>query len=448
MNRFKNILLAAVAALMMIPSAIFAQSYGSINTFSPYSMYGLGEMSTQGTLLTRSMGGAGTALRSSAEINLLNPASYSITMSKSVLFSYGMEASNYFNCQTVDGSNVYNSYAAANFRDIALQIPVAEKLGVGFSVTPYSSSGYEISTLDYLTDVGLLSYTYEGGGDITQVSLGVGWEPFKDFSIGIAAKYYWGTLARSFTMIPYVVTGNGTYYSTLGESSYVVSSVKAQVGMQWSIINSSKENLVLGATYDLGGNLNPTYNHTVIGSSSLVYIVASSLSEKLPLYLPNKVAVGASYQNAAWILALDYTYEDWYSKNSSSTEVTSSGMVVAYNDFQTIKAGMQWTPNRNDVRNYFRRVSYRGGLRYGGYQQSFDGETIKQYAITAGAAFPLKMGSISKIDLSLEYGSRGSNDIVLENATSVGLIRQDYFKIGLGFTLFGQDYWFQRPKFD
>ncbi|MFI3286487.1 MAG: hypothetical protein R3Y08_07525 [Rikenellaceae bacterium] len=448
MRRYKNILLAAVAALIMTPAALFAQSYGSINTFSPYTMYGIGELSNQGSLTTRSMGGAGVALRTPTEINYLNPASYSGMFNKSVLFSYGVEGSNYFNSQIRNGSKLSNSYAFLNIHDLAIQLPITKKMGMALVIAPYSSAGYNISTSDNFSEIGLLSYNYEGGGDITHVKLGVGWEPFKNFSVGLSAQYYWGTIARSFTMEPYVVTGFGTYYSTMGESSYTVSKIKFQTGLQWSPISSMTRNLTFGLTYDLGGDLSPEYNHTVVGNGTLLSIVATNLTETLDLVLPNQIAAGVSYRNTKWLLGADYVYQNWLTGNGNFVEYTSSDLAVAYNDFSTYKVGAQYTPRRNDVRNYFNRVSYSAGFRYGGYQNTFGGNEISQYAITAGVSFPLKMGGISKIDAGLEYGSRGDHSIVQTPTTSVGLIRQNYIKFSLAFTLFGEDYWFQRPKFD
>ncbi len=448
MRRDKNILLAAVAALIMIPTALKAQSYGSINTFSPYSMYGLGELTTQGSLTTRSMGGAGVALRTPAEINYINPASYSATLNKSVLFSYGMEGTNTFNSQIQSGTRLNNSYASLNIHDIALQFPVSQNVGMAIVIAPYSSSGYCIATTENYSSIGLLSYIYEGGGDITQVKVGAGWEPITNLSFGISAQYFWGTVARSFTMEPYTVTGSGTYYSTIGESSYTVSTVKFQAGAQWSPISTNTRNLTFGATYDLGGNLNPEYEHTVYGYSSLITIEASSLEENLDLVIPNQIAFGATFRNPKWLFAADYVYQNWLTGNGDFVETTASGLDVAYNDFSTYKVGAQYTPRRNDVRNYFNRVSYSAGFRYGGYQNTFGGEELTQFAVTAGVSFPLKLGGISKIDAGLEYGSRGNESIVTTEKAEVGLIKQQYFKFSLAFNLFGEDYWFQRPKFD
>ncbi|MBO7311672.1 MAG: hypothetical protein J6U82_02550, partial [Alistipes sp.] len=60
-----------------MPFGVSAQS-SSINAYSPYSMYGMGEILTPGSAQMRSMGGVGIALRNYGQINPLNPAAASI----------------------------------------------------------------------------------------------------------------------------------------------------------------------------------------------------------------------------------------------------------------------------------------------------------------------------------------------------------------------------------
>ena len=62
---------------MLLPLGVTAQTLtSSVNTYSPYSMYGLGELSTPGTAAQRSMGGVGVAMFSNTSVNVLNPADY------------------------------------------------------------------------------------------------------------------------------------------------------------------------------------------------------------------------------------------------------------------------------------------------------------------------------------------------------------------------------------
>mgnify|MGYP000107978196 CR=1 FL=1 len=58
----KNTLIKlVVAAAVMLPYAVSAQT-SSINAFSPYTMYGIGEINTPGTTQMRSMGGVRVAM--------------------------------------------------------------------------------------------------------------------------------------------------------------------------------------------------------------------------------------------------------------------------------------------------------------------------------------------------------------------------------------------------
>ena len=85
--------------------------------------------------------------------------------------------------------------------------------------------------------------------------------------------------------------------------------------------------------------------------------------------------------------------------------------------------GVEYTPNRYDARHFLKRWSYRAGFRYGAYNQTFNGDKLAQYAVTAGIGIPVRRGAFSAIDIGVEYGRRGYNI-----ADRLGLVRQQYFK--------------------
>lgn len=454
----------AVAAMLVVPVSAMAQT-SSINAFSPYSMYGIGELQTPGVVAQRSMGGVGLGMRSSVMVNPLNPAAYSLTPRQGFLFDFGVEGVNFYNRQQkyADGAQTTSrtSYNTFNFHDIAFQMPVARKLGLGFSLTPYSSVGYrtkyyhEYDPSDPVWgNVGRVQYNYEGEGDVTEVKLGLGWEVFKNFSVGVAAQYYWGSIDRTFTMTPTAITGEGTYTSSVGLDNYSISSVKGQVGVQWSPVLTQKRILTIGAAFDIGGDLNPEvtkriyvgdiYNTTVKGDTT-----------HLKMVLPRQLSAGIYYQTAKWAVGVDYAYQNWGDSNTATemTGVSGSGDArtsyeVAYTNTSTFKVGVEYTPSRYDVRSFLKRWSYRAGFRYGYHNQTFNGDRLAQYAVTAGFGIPVKLWAISSIDVGVEYGRRGYNV-----AERVGLVRQQYFKFAVGFTLFAGaqengEYWFSRPKYD
>lgn len=451
MTRVNNRPFFAVAALciaLWLPAAVRAQSGSSINVFSPYSAYGVGEVNTPGSLASRSLGGTGVAQRSVSTVNLLNPAAYSATLSRSMLFSLSLEGGGYYNSQKQpDGSMARTSYNTVNFHDIALQFSIAKGLGIGFSLTPYSSVGYRFYDRQILGNVGLAEYDYTGDGDVTEVKLGAGWEIFKNFSIGVAAQYYWGDIERTYTTTIYPYTDTGSYPTVAGSSNYSISRIKGQVGLQYAPILNRRRILSIGATYDFGGNLEPRVTEKIYASTGGGYLQTISKDETghLPLLLPHKLTVGLFYETNRFSVGVDYDYQDWEARNSRGVQLAGGGFEVAYCNTHTLRAGVEWTPNRNDVRQFIRRMHYRLGANYGNYHQQFDGRKLPQYAVTLGVGIPVRFGGFSSIDVGVEYGCRGTHEII---AQSVGIVKQHYVRFAIGFSFFGDDYWFVRPKYD
>ena len=440
-----------VAAAALFPVAVSAQT-SSINAFSPYTMYGIGEVNTPGTLAMRSMGGAGVAMRSTGVVNLLNPAGFSAAPQKTFLFNFGLEGQNYYNSQKVAGEAKSTAYNTFNFHDIAFQMPVAKRLGLGFSLTPYSSVGYRTKyyheydpTNPVYGNVGNVQYNYQGEGDVTEVKLGLGWEVFKNFSIGVAAQYYWGSINRTFVMTPTAIAGEGPYVSTVGTDVYSISSIKGQVGVQWSPILNQKRILTVGAAFDFGGDLHPETTKTIY-VGDLYNTTVKGDTTHLALVLPHQLAVGLYYQTAKWSVGVDYVYQNW-EQNENPAEVPGAAN-VAYKNTSTIKVGLEYTPNRMDVRHYLNRWSYRVGFRYGNYYQSFQGKTLPQYALTAGFGMPIRFLGRSSLDFGVEFGQRGDNSSIRVDNRQIGLVRQRYVKFSVGLTLFGEDQWFVRYKYD
>lgn len=445
--RVKNILISLTVAAGVLPWAASAQS-SSINAFSPYTMYGIGEINTPGTLPTRSMGGVGVAMRNPGFINLLNPAAISTVGQKSFLFDFGVEGQNIHNRQHTEGTTKRSGHSSINFHEIALQFPLARKLGVAFALMPYSSVGYRIRTAAIDGRYGWSDYLYQGEGDLTEAKLGVGWELFRGFSLGASLQYYWGDIDRTFVMTPTNVVDNNAISSTVGSDIYSVSRFKGQFGVQWSPVVNDRRMLTLGATYDIGGDLRPEYTHRIYVSNTGSSTATEGV-ERLALALPRQVAAGVFYRTPKLSVGFDYVFQDWRTANSGVEEQTVSGQTVSYVNTHTFKVGVEYIPNFMDARRFFKRWSYRLGFRCGDYNLAFGGRRLPQYAVTAGIGIPVRFLSASAVDIGIEYGARGRGG---NFAGGAGFVRQQYFKFSVGFSLFAspssQEYWFVRPKFD
>lgn len=450
---------------LVIPITVEAQT-SSINAYSPYSMYGPGELITPGTVQMRAMGGIGIGLRSTGQVNTQNPAAASVAPRKSFLFDFSFDATHYRNNQAkfdstgVESHKAKTAYNTINLHNISLAFPLAKNFGATLSVAPYSSVGYKMVMTDQndnnWADIGRVVYGYLGEGDITEVKLALGWAPWRNFSIGVAAKYFWGNIDREYsTTIPNVITGTGNFAATKGVDRYRVNNFKLQAGIQWNIILNEKRIFTLGATYDLGGRLNPKKQNYVYTDNTINNIHSAPITDftqTLELRVPHEVGVGLYYQDRVVAWGVDYKYAAWGSDNKSFEENSNmKDIAVAYTNTHTLKLGFEITPKRTDVRNYLNRMSYRVGARLGNNYQTFAGERINQLAITAGIGFPVKIWGSSSINVGFEYGRMSSPATPKLNGMKVGLVTQNYYKISVGFSLFSldtSDYWFVRQKYD
>lgn len=465
MRSIVKILLGVVTIVVLMPFAVSAQT-SSVNAYSPYSMYGPGELLTPGTVQMRAMGGAGIGVRSLGQVNILNPAAASVTPRKSFLFDMSFDGTHFRNSQPkFDASGVKKNtaktvYNTVNIHNVYLAFPLAKGLGAMVSIAPYSSVGYKVKLTDQnndnWADIGRVMYGYNGDGDISEVKLSIGWEPWRNFSIGVAAKYYWGYIERTYrTKVTDVVTGSGTYATTEGVDKYRVNNFKFQVGVQWNILYSETRILTLGATYDLGGRLNPEKESYVYTDNIINSLQSNPVRERIDnveLRVPHQVGVGLFYRDRTIAWAVDYNYAAWGGDNKSFAENSNSrNIAVQYTDTHDIKAGFEFTPRSSDVRNYFNRISYRVGARLGNYYQTFGGERVNKLAITAGLGLPVKVWGASSVNIGFEYGRMSSPGAVSHNGQRVGLVTQNYYKISVGFSLFSvdtSDYWFVRQKYD
>ena len=451
-----NLIRVIIAIALLLPLGAKAQSLvSSVNTYSPYSMYGMGELMTPGNAIQRAMGGVGVAMWSGKMTNTLNPAAFGYTPRQSFLFDFGIEAGHFRNSQDKqDKGTIKTAYNTVNIHDVAFQMPLAKGLGLGFSLAPYSSVGYRMYNDDLSPDVagnvGRIRYQYYGDGDVSEVKAGIGWSPVSAFSIGVSAIYYWGNIDRSYNAhVSDVITGSGEFSSTIGTDSYDVSKFNVQFGILWNAIYNDKRLLTFGATYDLGSAVNPDVRKYVYVDNILTTEVREQYEKSLPLRLPHQVAGGVFYQTPMIRVGLDYVYQNWGTQNSDYLESGGKGVSVAYTDTHTIKAGFEIIPRMTDVSNYLNRMSYRLGARYGDYYQTFGGSKIKQYAITAGVGFPIRLFGRSSVDVAFEYGRRDpQHKSILVNNAQVGMIKQQYYKLSIGLTLFGEDRWFFRHKYE
>lgn len=438
MIRKRAVRISALVALMVFVinvSASYAQM-SSMTTISPYTMYGLGDLAVGGSSFNRSMAGTGIGFRHPHYFNYMNPASLSGVPRQSALFNFGAEGVNYYE----KNATTTTSYNGFSFHDLGLAIPLGRGVGLGLSMTPVSSVGYNSRIIDdnsnIIEDIGSIVYDYAGDGGITQLTAGLGVNLGKGFSVGASMNYWFGSITREYNVtVNNHVTAN-SYRGISSAENYNVSRMIYNLAAQYTFTVGKGNAFTVGAVYQFhANNTTVRYRQHSIATSNSAVDTISLIKERQNLKIPQKFSAGFFYQNPRLTVGMDYSRQDW--KGSYEIPAEQQITLGVQQDF---RLGFSYTPNRYDIRNQFKRWTYKFGARYTTNYLRMYGRELNDLAFTFGVDFPMKRNSNSKLGMGIELGQRGT--------TKHGLVREQYFKYFLSLSLFGDDYWFVRQRYN
>ena len=428
-NRIKvqhmNKILASFVLATLTTSA-FAQS----DTNSPYSQFGLGDLSDQSVSFNKGMNGVGLAMRRGNEANPMNPASYSSIDSLTMIFDAGLSGQiTKFNenGNKVTGRSGGFDYVVGLFRAF-------KNVGISFGVLPYSNIGYSYSNSEVLSDGTVAGSTYEGSGGLHQLYIGAGVRPIKPLSFGFNLSYLWGDYNRSMGSI------EGTYLSALTKEYRAdISSYKFDLGMQLELPLSKKDNVTLAATWSPGHSLksDPECLITNIGTTiskadTTVYTVSDGLS------LPTTFGFGIAYNHALNLrVGADLQIQKWgsvdYPAYTNGVYALKSGLLK---DSYRFNIGGEWTPKPMG-RYFLQRVRYRAGVGMATPYYYINGkEGPKELSASIGFGIPIMNGYNNRSILSIsgQYLHRSADNMIKENI----------FRLNIGFTF--NEKWFAKWK--
>ena len=422
--------LCALLVLVLSAGTLFAQTDGTYGGFSPYSVFGLGQLHQGGTSWNRGMGGVGIAARNHRFVNILNPAS--ITARDSLSFMADMGISGRMSLFKENGKQAFNT--TFNIDDVAISFPMWRNTAFMLGLTPLSDVGYKISyqEMDVYTQQRL--FTSTGNGGTYQFFAAAAATLWDRLSLGAQFNYTFGNIAKQSSLS----NGDASYRSMVAGDSLQINNMSAKFGVQYEIPLSVRSYLTVGATYKLS---TPFYgrsvHYTELGSYDRRRETADLNSEGLRM--GDELGIGLSYRlEDRLLLELDYTRSDWSrSKLDQVKGFSNVGDVVFTQSVgQSFRLGGEFTPNRNDIRYFFRRCTYRAGAYYDQSYYTVDGAHVNAMGLTLGMTLPV-FRWYNGLSLGIDLGRRGL-------ATSQ--VKENYFGFNVGFNIF--DIWFQQRHYE
>ncbi len=416
---------------MFLFCALFVFSVRGQNEInSPYSSYGIGDLNRSSNGILDAMGGVSYGMQNPYYINFRNPASYAAFDSLS--FVADVAASVYVSNLAQNTETQQNTYAQPGY--LAIGLPVTRHWRTSLGIMPFSSVGYEIETSSTLEDIGRVDYIYSGEGGVNQLYWGNAFKICKGLSIGLNASYIFGTI---FSYRNAAFEGSN-YLNTLVSDAFQVKGIYLDAGLQYMFNIGENHRVGLGVVYS-----NTAYiwanEKLMVNSYSGSYVSTSSYDTVLyqdgiqgQLRIPQSVGGGFSYTyKQKMTVAGDVTWRNW-------DKFQFMRPTDAFHNSISASLGFQFTPDPFSNK-FFRKMSFRVGGKYSTGELQLRNKLISEFGVCLGVGVPLTtFNTHSSINLMFEYGKTGTlaND----------LVRQNYFRISLCFTL--QERWYQRVKLD
>ncbi|WP_044653367.1 OmpP1/FadL family transporter [Bacteroides congonensis] len=417
---FKHTLCALL--LTMVTGMAIAQN----NTNSPYTRYGYGDLSDQSFGNSKAMGGIAFGLRDGAQINPLNPASYTAIDSLTFLFEGGVSLQN----MNVSGGGVKLNAKNSSFDYLAMQFRLHPRIAMSVGLLPFSNVGYSVS--DSKDENGVSqTRSFTGDGGLHQLYGGIGVKVLKNLSLGVNASYFWGDITRTRTIIYPATSESYSYVQQIGVS---VSDYKLDFGAQYTQELSKKHSVTIGAVFSPKHKLNNDYTITTQASTT------NSNDLDATLELPNMFGVGFTYNyDRRLTVGVDYSLQQW-SKAKFGVAATDDATraefeeTYAYNDRHKISVGAEYIPNLIG-RSYLSHIKYRLGAYYTTPYYKIDGKkAAREYGVTAGFGLPVPR---SRSILSI------SGQFVRVSGQETNFVNENIFRVSIGLT-FNERWFFKR----
>lgn len=403
---------------------------------SPYSFFGVGEEFKSRTVEQITMGGLSAALGSTYQINLSNPAA----AGKLKFSTYVFGALN--NSLTVKDAQSSQESTSTSISYFALGFPIGKKAGAMFGMQPVSSVGYSLLNRLENSQGELIEITqFSGDGGLNRIHGSLGFQVFKDFSLGIEGSFVFGRVTNEV-----LTQRDNVFLATKNKEIADIRGGIVKVGLQYEKELKNETFFNVGAILKLSNTL------TAKGDEYLYSLTTSAAGNEIPrdtafagrlngeLVSPLQTTIGIGYgKKNKWYAGLEYEFKEAFDARGYLNE---TGGAYAYDNSSRISLGGYYLPKFNSISSYWERITWRAGLRFektglliNGSSTNNNFTSIDDFGISFGFGLPINK-KLSSLNFGFELGKRGT--------TSNSLIQENYFNTRVSLSL--TDLWFQKRK--
>jgi len=436
-----------IKKLVLVFIALFAiQSHAQETTASPYSFYGIGALKFKGSVENVSMGGL-SIYKDSIHVNFRNPATYGGNNLKS--FNNESRPVKF----TIAGSHTSTNLktnaskdrvSSSTFDYLALSVPLG-KLGFGFGLLPYTAVGYRLETIN---DAGNLDTRFRGEGGLNKAFLSFGYQITDGLSVGVDTNYNFGNIKNNTIEFRYNNEGEPLQTQSRETNRSDLSGINFNFGLHYQRMITNKLELQSAFTFSPSSDINSinerSFSSITFGGTggelpvnTIEVDLGSSGLDETSLNLPSRTSFGVGLgQPRKWFAGLETTIQN----TSEFSNILYENTGTTFVDATIYSFGGFYIPKYNSFTSYWKRVVYRGGLRFENTGLQIQNKAIKEFGISFGVGLPVgtSRNPFSNTNIGIEIGKRGT--------TNANLVQENFLKFNISLSL--NDRWFQKRKFD
>lgn len=425
---FRGIFVAA-AVFAGVFSGYAEDDTGAYGSFTPYSIFGFGDLYTMGSAYTSSMGGVGIASRNHRYINPMNPAAVTARDSLAFMVDMSLYQGNRYCRQNTGDATLKSASNTFNIGDCIISFPIYRSSAMMVGIMPYSNTGYGYSYYEsdprVLAETGNISYTYGGQGAVYQIFAAAGVTFWDRLSLGAEAIYYFGNIVKKKS----VTFTDASMRGISGIDRANVNTFSGKFGMQYFQPVGEDWNFGAGVTYKLGSPMRGAVTYDGMEGSFVPINFADELGAGISVRFRDNITVEFDYLVSDWSKC-GLEQSQFFSVNGTTNPFLSK-------KYRSFRLGAEYVPDRRDPRYYFKRVSYRAGVYYNDDYFTVGGNRIDAKGITVGATFPVFNG-FNAVTVAIDFGQRGT--------MANNLVKETYVNFSFAVNLY--DRWFYKMQYE
>lgn len=416
------------------------------NTFSPYSILGVGNIVDQNFVSNKLMGELSSIALDSSTYAFNNPASMSQLKGLTV-FNAGASMGNL----QLNYQGLSKEATTSGINNINIAFPLYKKIGLysGLGLNPYSYVGYDIVNEGNVYDSINYSDRFIGRGGLTDLNWSLAANIAKDLSIGASASYIFGTIEAISNR---VYDERVNVYSHFDENISQFSGIKLNTSVHYSKHISKKYSLIFAANYSPSFKLKTTEKRLVSTrriinkkfsfSDTILFNNNTSSTKELPSSFNISMGIG---NRAVWMLGIEYNQMNY----SNLGQNTSS---INFGKSNKISIGGYFSPyskNENNLTSkgakFFYRTLFYGGAWYENSHLTVNNERLSEFGTSFGLGIPMTRRIRKLNNETVTVTSRFNIGLQYINYGSANNINEQYWFLKIGLNL--ADIWFDKFKY-